>query len=1092
MRPAHLLIVLLSFWILLFLSTPAQAAPPANFQTTQIIGSDLDSTTGFDFAPDGRIFILERTGSVKIYKNGILQTTPFTNFNTAITGDRGLIGIAFDPDYANNHFVYFYYTGSDTLNHLVRMDATEDIANSPPTQIYQTNVASLELHVGGTIRFGNDGKIYISIGDNGNANNAQDLSNTFGKILRLNKDGTVPSDNPFVGQSGKLPEIWAYGLRNPFRFQFDPTSGRLYEGDVGNDLWEEVNIIVKGGNYGWPTCEGSCSNPNFINPTYTYNHNNASSSITGGLVYRGNMFPSSYLGRYFFGDYAKGFIKTLTLDANGNSSGVFDFDLSAGSVVDLKTAPDGSIYYITFFPARLYRITHSSFNQTPTAKSSADQTQGQPGLTVNFSSAGSSDPEGSPLTYSWNFGDTTTSTQPNPSKTYNTKGRFTIELTVSDGVNSAQAPPIIIQVGTPPTINISSPFNNSTYQAGQAISYSGSGTDSNGLTLPDSAITTNVVFHHDTHIHPFLGPIQSKAGQFTIPIVGEPSSSTFYEIKITGTDSDGLQSTKSVSIFPLKVNLSFATNPSTLQILLDGSPTNTPLTIQHVIGFQRTLSVPVVQDLGSSTYTFSAWSDGGNIFHNIIAPSQPTTYTANFSLLPTFNAQYFNNLTLAGSPALTRLDPKINFDWGAGSPGSGVNTNNFSVRWTNSVFFGAGKYRFITTSDDGVRLYVDNQLVIDKWINQSALSYYTDTTLTAANHTIKMEYFDAGGDALAQLTWDLLPNQSPPPTPPPTPTPTPTPVPTPTPTPIPTPTPPPITGYKGEYWNTPGAGSAPTIPATPPNLIKDEPTINYYWGGGSPGSPITIDHFVTRWTKQTGFEAGTYRFSTTADDGIRVYIDNQLLIDKWIDQPPTTYTADKALTAGPHDIKVEYYENGYDATAKFSFIKIATPTPTATPIPTPSPTPAPTPSPTPPSTEVQGLTGEYFDNIDLTNSKLKRIDATINFNWGSLSPNSLIGPDTFSVSWTGQVQPQYSQTYTFYTTTDDGVRLWVNNQLIINKWVNQSPKEWSGTITLIAGQKYDIKMEYFENGGGAQAKLSWSSPSRTKQIIPNLRLFTNP
>jgi hypothetical protein len=137
----------------------------------------------------------------------------------------------------------------------------------------------------------------------------------------------------------------------------------------------------------------------------------------------------------------------------------------------------------------------------------------------------------------------------------------------------------------------------------------------------------------------------------------------------------------------------------------------------------------------------------------------------------------------------------------------------------------------------------------------------------------------------------------------------------------------------------------------------------------------------------------------------------------------------------------------------------------------------------------QGLVGQYYDNIDLTNPKVTRTDTNVNFNWGTGSPDPLIGPDTFSVRWTGKVKPQFSQTYTFYTTTDDGVRLYVNGQLIIDKWVDQSPTEWTGTIALTGGQFYDIKLEYYENGGGALATLSWSSSSQSKQIIPTSALF---
>jgi hypothetical protein len=143
------------------------------------------------------------------------------------------------------------------------------------------------------------------------------------------------------------------------------------------------------------------------------------------------------------------------------------------------------------------------------------------------------------------------------------------------------------------------------------------------------------------------------------------------------------------------------------------------------------------------------------------------------------------------------------------------------------------------------------------------------------------------------------------------------------------------------------------------------------------------------------------------------------------------------------------------------------------------------------SSSGNGLSGQYFDNMDFTNLKLTRTDININFNWGNGSPVSTMGADQFSVRWTGQVQALYSETYTFYTNSDDGVRLWVNGQEIINNWTDHAPTENSGSISLAAGQKYDIKMEYYENGGGAVAMLSWSSKTQAKQIIPKSQLYSS-
>src|SRR5262245_21792346 len=280
----------------------ATASPPADFQTSLVIGDGLDGPSGFEIAPDGRIFILERAGKIKIVKDGQLLPTPFTDLPSEDTGDRGLIGIAFDPDFGvSNHFVYFYYTGHDLLNHLVRFSADEDVAQAPPLELFRTSSPSQLLHVGGSIRFGPDGKLYFAVGDNGQGDNAQDLRNPHGKILRIYGDGSIPEDNRFVGQPGKLEAIWAYGFRNPWRFQFDSATGELYGGDVGDFSWEELNHIVRGGNYGWPLREGACTTDcaGLIDPIYAYPHNGQSAAVTGGPVYRGTMFPPAYQGRLF-------------------------------------------------------------------------------------------------------------------------------------------------------------------------------------------------------------------------------------------------------------------------------------------------------------------------------------------------------------------------------------------------------------------------------------------------------------------------------------------------------------------------------------------------------------------------------------------------------------------------------------------------------------------------------------------------------------------------------------------------------------------------------------------------------------------------
>ena len=294
--------------------------------------------------------------------------------------------------------------------------------------------------------------------------------------------------------------------------------------------------------------------------------------------------------------------------------------------------------------------------------------------------------------------------------------------------------------------------------------------------------------------------------------------------------------------------------------------TATPYTSQNAAGTAGTpLSLAfTVTDSGTPTPT----------------PTSTPIPTATPTPTPTpssgYSGQYFDNKTLTGTPKLTRTDAAINFNWGTGSPSSLIPVDNFSVRWTKTETFVAGTYKFSMTGDDGVRLYIDNVLVIDKWIDQPATTYTITKTLSAGSHTIKMEYYESGGGAVAKLSYKQ------------------------------------IVPYSGQYFDN------KTLTGTP-KLTRNDTTINFNWGSGSPNALIPPDNFSARWTKTETFVAGTYKFSMTGDDGVRLYIDNVLVIDKWIDQPATTYTITKTLSAGSHTIKMEYYESGGGAVAKLSY-----------------------------------------------------------------------------------------------------------------------------------------------------------------------------
>jgi glucose/arabinose dehydrogenase len=224
------------------------------------VATGLDAPAAIAFAPDGRIFVCEQDGSLRVIKNGALLPAPFLTVNVNPLGERGLLGVAFDSNFAVNSYVYVYYTtaGAPIHNRVSRFRANGDVAVSG------SEVAILDLeglgatnHNGGAIHFGPDGKLYVAVGENANAPNAQSFANRLGKILRINGDGSIPVDNPFAAQTTGLNQaVWAMGLQNPYTFAFHPANGRMNINDVGQYTWEEVNEGIGGSNYGWPTYEG--------------------------------------------------------------------------------------------------------------------------------------------------------------------------------------------------------------------------------------------------------------------------------------------------------------------------------------------------------------------------------------------------------------------------------------------------------------------------------------------------------------------------------------------------------------------------------------------------------------------------------------------------------------------------------------------------------------------------------------------------------------------------------------------------------------------------------------------------------------------
>ncbi|MEP7167193.1 MAG: PQQ-dependent sugar dehydrogenase [Candidatus Woesebacteria bacterium] len=641
--------------------TPTPTPTPAGFQNQKIIVG-LTQPTTVNFTPDGRMLIAERLGAIKVVPAGqtAVLSTPvlqLTNINID-QGERGLDGMTVDPDFANNGYIYIFYTANsplrDRVSRFTMVGNTASLATE--TVIWEDNVDAFFWHHGGTPAFGPDGKLYISIGDHfdqtaGSGHAAQRLDSYHGKILRLNKDGSVPTDNPFFDGAGpNLDAIWARGLRNPFRITFDSTAGTMYIGDVGgNDpaaSIEELNKGVAGANYGWPICEGSCATSGMTNPIFSYGHGNRDASITAGFIYRGTQFPASFVGNFFYADYAQNWIKRLVLNPDGSvaSNNNFDpangaADTAEGDITDVKVGPEGSLYYVDIAldnngvqtgPGSIHKISYNSGNLPPVvATTSATPNFGTAPLAVNFSVT-ATDPDNDVLSYLWDFGDGQTATTASASHTYATSGGYSARVKVSDPTHDTFSNPIQINVGEPPVATISSPLNNATFVGNDVITYTGDATDPNE-TLQDNQFSWTILFHHDTHVHPAAGPVSGKTGTFTIPTTGHDfTGNVWYELILTVTDSTGLTDTKSVFIYPQKVAISVQSNPAGIPLSLDVTTSSSPINVNTLINFQHNLSAPTQYVLAGKTYQFTSWSDGGAATHTATIPATDRTYIANY------------------------------------------------------------------------------------------------------------------------------------------------------------------------------------------------------------------------------------------------------------------------------------------------------------------------------------------------------------------------------------------------------------------------------------------------------------------------------
>ena len=652
--------------------------------------------------------------------------------------DRGFLGMALDPNFATRPYVYALYaynkdpssaqfprwpdscptppgaTGDGCVigGRLSRFSAggVEQVLIEDFCQQYPS-------HSTGSLAFGADGALYVSSGDGasfnfadygqdgnpvnpcgdppggvggamtaptaeGGALRSQDVRTTGdptgldGAILRVNPDtGAALPDNPNAGSPDpNARRIVAHGLRNPFRIAVRPGTNEVWSGDVGWNVWEEINRLQNPtgslANFGWPCYEGGGRQSGYDNldlnlcetlyaqgpaahaaPYYAYNHSSqvvagetcptGSSSISGLAFYTGGSFGPAYDGALFFSDYSRNCIWVMLRGANGlpDPATRQTFVAGAAGPVELQIGPDGDLYYVDMGGGTIRRIRGSFSNEAPTAVAGATPSSGAVPLTVAFDGRASTDPNaGTTLTYAWDLdgdGEFDDSTSATPSRTYTSPGVVTVRLRVSDG-ELTDTTTLSVTAGTPPDVSIDSPVAGTTWAVDDTITYDGSATDFLGAPIAAGSLSWRVLMQHcnrtggSCHTH-VLQTLPGIGGSLVAPEHEYPS---YLELELTATDAYGLSRTVTRRLDPRTVPITVASDPAGVALTLGTETAIAPLTLEVIEGSQLPVTAPSQATVNGETYEFAGWSDGGGRTHDITVGTAPATFTASFQPPP--------------------------------------------------------------------------------------------------------------------------------------------------------------------------------------------------------------------------------------------------------------------------------------------------------------------------------------------------------------------------------------------------------------------------------------------------------------------------
>lgn len=648
---------------------PAASAAtlPDGFEDV-VLASRLDTPTAVGWAPDGRMFVTEKAGVLKVVTPARApEATTVLDISDQVNGygDRGLLGLAVARDFARTGHVYLVYTyeldrmrqdGRKTAR-VTRVTVRPDnsvagrervilgrAGERPCRRLSNTRdciPADAPTHTIGTVRADPDGTLWVGSGES----TAYDISylnvfdayreDTFaGKLIHVDRNGRGLSGHPFCPRDRDLTHVCtklhAKGFRNPFRFTLNGSTPVV--GDVGLADREEIDLVRPGGNYGWPCFEGTIRTPAFsqhprcrpwyarggtrrapASPVHDYPGNPG--GVIPGPIFSGAAWPEAYRGRLFFTDYARRFISLLDL----GTGTVTPFGSDVAHAVALEQSPDGHLAYVDIATGEVREIRWSPDNRAPLAAAAASRSSGALPLVIRFSAARSRDPEGAPLSYRWSFGDGAEADGRDVEHVYTRAGNFMVRLTVTDPAGRQAVALIPVSPGnSEPSVALARPAAGSLYTAGGRMALRARASDAEDGRLPGRAITWEAALVHRGHEHFLLAGLRGADAGFRVP--ADHSADSFFRVTVTARDSGGLETARTVTVRPRTAAARVGSSPRGAPVTFAERADAAPVTSTEAVGYQTAVSAARSFARGGVRYRFTGWSDGGRRAHVVTVP----------------------------------------------------------------------------------------------------------------------------------------------------------------------------------------------------------------------------------------------------------------------------------------------------------------------------------------------------------------------------------------------------------------------------------------------------------------------------------------